>query len=137
MAGPFRILPELTKENEHFWRGGEAGELRFLRCLACRTYVHPPAPVCPSCFARELAAEAVSGRGTVYSFTVNHQAWVPNDPVPYVIAIVELDEQAGLRLTTNIVGCAPEAVKIGMRVRVVFEPAGDVFVPLFEPAEGP
>jgi uncharacterized OB-fold protein len=136
MAGPFRILPELTKESEHFWRGGQAGELRFLRCRACRSYVHPPAPVCSSCRGRELAPEAVSGRGVVHSYTVNHQPWVPADAVPYVIAIVELEEQAGLRLTTNIVGCAPEAVRIGMPVRVVFEPAGDVFVPLFEPLGG-
>jgi len=52
-----------------------------------------------------------------------------------VVAIVELEEQAGLRLTTNLVGCAPADVAIGMPVRVVFEDAGDgVFLPLFEPA---
>ena len=62
---------------------------------------------------------------------------MPGPELPYVIAIVELPEQAGLRLTTNVVGCAPEDVRIGMPMRVVFEhhpdPDGDVFIPLFAP----
>ncbi len=67
----------------------------------------------------------------VATYTVNHQPWVgPADP--YVIAIVEFPEQEGLRLTTNIVGVAPEAVSIGMDVQVVFEQHGDVWFPLFE-----
>jgi uncharacterized OB-fold protein len=68
------------------------------------------------------------------TFTLNHQQWVPAPDHPYAIAIVELDEQPGLRLMTNIVGCPAEQVAIGMRVQVVFEEHEDVFVPLFEPA---
>jgi uncharacterized OB-fold protein len=127
-----RPLPEVTPYNEHFWRGGDKGRLVFSRCSACATFVHPPAPVCPKCLGRELAPEAVSGRGTVVACTTNHKAWVPGDEVPYVIAIVELDEQPGLRLTSNVVGCAPDRVRIGMRVRVRFEAHGDVWIPLFE-----
>jgi uncharacterized OB-fold protein len=78
----------------------------------------------------------VSGRGTVVAATVNHKAWAPGDDAPYAIALVEIDEQPGLRLMTNVVGCAPEAVHIGMRVRVRFEAHGDVWIPLFE-ADGP
>jgi uncharacterized OB-fold protein len=78
----------------------------------------------------------VSGFATIVACTVNHKAWAPGDEVPYAIAIVEIEEQAGLRLTTNIVGCLPEDVQVGMRVRVSFEAAGDVFVPLFRPIEG-
>ena len=58
------------------------------------------------------------GPGTVATFTLNHQPWVPAPDHPYAIAIVEIDEQAGVRLMTNVVGCAPEEVRIGMPVRV-------------------
>jgi hypothetical protein len=77
----------------------------------------------------------VSGRGTVFTFTVNRHAYNPAVPVPYVIAIVELEEQAGLRFITNIVGCDPEAVRIGLPVQVDFEPAGEAaWAPVFRPA---
>ena len=134
MSKPFRVLPQLTAQNEHFWTGGAHGELRLLRCRACRHWIHPPAPICPSCLAREVAVEAASGRAHLATYTVNHQPWIPGFDPPYLIAIVELEEQAGLRLTTNLVGCAPDAVRIGMPVRVVFEQHDDVFIPLFEPA---
>ena len=133
-APPFRVLPELTPANESFWKGGATGELRMLHCAACDSYVHPPGPRCPRCLGKELAPKALSGRGVVLSVTVNHQQWAPG-PHPYAIAIVELEEQPGLRLMTNVVSCAPEAVRIGMSVRVTFEAHGEVFVPLFEPAE--
>jgi uncharacterized OB-fold protein len=130
---PFTVLPALTPENEHFWTGGAAGELRFLRCRDCRRFVHPPAPICPGCLGRDLAIEAVSGRGSVFSFTVNHQPWIPGLDPPYVIAIIALDEEEGLRLTTRLVGCEPDQVTIGMRVRVRFEPHDRVYLPFFEP----
>jgi uncharacterized OB-fold protein len=71
----------------------------------------------------------------VYSFTVNHQPWIPGFDPPYVVAIVELEEDPTLRLTTNLVNCAPDAVRIDMPVRVVFEATSDedVHLPLFEP----
>jgi len=75
----------------------------------------------------------VSGRGVVAGFTVNHQQWLADFPPPYVIAVVALEEDDGARLTTNIVGCQGVQVRIGMAVRVLFEKAGDVYVPLFEP----
>jgi uncharacterized OB-fold protein len=131
---PFRILPRVTDANAHFWHGGAQGELRFLRCRDCRAYIHPPISHCPSCLTISLEPEVVSGKGSVVTFTLNHQQWVPAPDHPYAIAIVELDEQPGLRLMTNIVGCPAEQVAIGMRVQVVFEEHEDVFVPLFEPA---
>jgi uncharacterized OB-fold protein len=133
---PLRVLPRLTRHNEYFWKAGADGVLRILRCRACRTWIHPPQPLCPRCLGKELAPEAVSGRATVATYTVNHQAWVPGQNDPYVIAIVELEEDPSVRITTNVVGCAPEAVRIGMPVRVVFEPRDDVWIPLFEPAGG-
>lgn len=131
---PFRILPRVTPENEHFWRGGAEGRLHFLRCDACGYYVHPPAPVCGECLGRELAPAPVSGKAELLTFTINHHPWIPGFDPPYVVAIVELADQAGLRLTSNLVGVAPEDVEIGMRLRVVFEALDDgIHLPLFEP----
>ena len=135
-AKSFRILPEVTPENEHFWRGGARGELCFLHCNACDRFVHPPAPRCPRCLGSALAVRASSGRARLHSYTVNHQPWIPGFDPPYVVAIVELAEQPDVRLTTNLVGCAPADARIGMPLRVVFEARDDgVFLPLFEPAD--
>ena len=131
---PFRVLPRVTDQNRHFWTGGAVGKLQFLRCRPCGTWVHPPAPLCPACLSRDVVASAVSGRARVLTVTLNHQPWVPAPDHPYAIAIVEIEEQPGLRLMTNVVNCPPEAVTIGMPVRVVFERHDDVYVPLFEPA---
>lgn len=132
-AMPRNHLPLITPQNEFFWRAGADGLLRFMRCRSCGHYIHPPLPICPRCKSREVCAEAVSGLATVATFTINRHAWEPGLEDPYVIAIVELDEQPGLRLTTNIVNCGIDAVHIGMRVRVLFEHCEDVWLPLFEP----
>ena len=70
---------------------------------------------------------------TLYTYTLNHKVWNPDVAVPYVIGMVELPEQVGLRLTTNVVNCAAEDLYIGMPLRVTFEQQGEHFVPLFEP----
>ncbi|MGD9798132.1 MAG: Zn-ribbon domain-containing OB-fold protein [Acidimicrobiia bacterium] len=132
-AVPPRMLPPLTDVNRAFWTGGARGELLILRCPTCRRWVHPPRATCPD-DGGALAPEPVSGRGTVFSFTINRHVYNPAVPPPYVIAIVELEEQAGLRFTTNIVGCAPEDVTMEMPVVVGFEAHGEVFVPVFSPA---
>jgi uncharacterized OB-fold protein len=133
MMASWRPLPDLDELNRFFWTAGQEGALRFLHCEPCNYFVHPPSPICPKCLEATPKPKAVSGLATVRSVTVNHQAWGPGLPVPYAIAIVELDEQEGLNLTTNILGMAPEDVRIGQRVRVVFEPRGEIYVPLFEP----
>ena len=129
---PFRVQPALDDDNRFFWTSGQDGRLRFLRCQGCGFYLHPPIPRCPRCGSREVAPEPVSGRAEVLSWTVNHQSW-DGSTEPYAIALVGLPEQEGLRLTTNIVGCAPDDVHIGMRVRVTFEQHDEVWFPLFEP----
>lgn len=133
---PFRVLPRLTDDNEFFWTSGADGRLRFLRCTTCRYIVHPPGPICPRCYTKTLTPEAVSGRGTVASWTVNHQPWIPTFDPPYVVGLVEIDEQPDVRLMTNIVGCEPDDVHIGMAVQVRFEEYDDVWLPLFEPVKG-
>ena len=133
MTQPFRVLPRLTEDNRHFWTGGAADELRVLRCQNCQFWIHPPTPVCPECLGRKLAPEATSGRGTVASFTINHQPWYPGLDPPYVIAMVELNDQPSVRITTNIVACPVDDVRIGMPVEVVFEQYDDVWIPFFAP----
>lgn len=136
---PRRMLPELTDRTRFFWQGGREGRLLLLRCQQCGYYLHPPGPLCPVDHAKELAPEPVSGRGRIASFTVDHHRWLPAPEPPYVIALVELFEQEALRLTTNIVGCRPENVRIGMEVSVTFEHQpdpgghGDVWLPMFRP----
>jgi hypothetical protein len=127
-----RVLPTLDEASAFFWTSGADGSLRLLRCSACGYYLHPPSPICPRCHSRELAPTVVSGRATVHSFTVNHQPW---DGVgdTYVIALVTLAEQDDVRLTTNLVDIAPEDVRIGMPVEVVFEDHDPVYLPLFRP----
>jgi uncharacterized OB-fold protein len=127
-----RMLPHLTPENRAFWTGGAAGQLLIQRCRACRTWVHPPTATCPV-DGGELVPEAVSGEGTLFSFTVNRHVFNPAVPLPYVIGLVALPEQEGLRVLTNIVNCDPETVAIDMGVRVLFEQYGEIYVPVFEP----
>jgi uncharacterized OB-fold protein len=103
------------------------------RCAPCGHYIHPASPICPVCHSRDVAPVAVSGKATVATFTINRQRWEPGLEAPFVIAIVELDEQSSVRLTTNIVGCPPDNVHIGMKVRVVFDHREDVWLPLFAP----
>jgi uncharacterized OB-fold protein len=130
-----RMLPELTPETAPFWSAGAQGRLLIARCNACGHWIHPPMPVCARCLSRDIMPAPVSGRGTVHSFTINHQAFLPGMDVPFAIAIVELPEQEALRLTTNIVDCPPEAVHIGMEVTVRFLPQGDIYLPLFAPVQ--
>jgi acetyl-CoA acetyltransferase/uncharacterized OB-fold protein len=130
---PTRPLPELLPDSAWFWTSGEDGRLRVQGCTQCRRLVHPPVPVCPHCRSLSWEPTPVSGEATVIGYTVNAHQWLPDLPPPYVVANVALDEDPGVRLTTNIVGCDPEEVHIGQRVRVRFEQHDDVWLPLFEP----
>lgn len=135
MSGASKLpLPKLDDLNRFFWTGGADGVLRFQRCQDCGFWLHPPGVLCPKCLSKNIAPEAVSGFGTIEALTINCQPWVPGQQVPYALAIVGFDEQDGLRLTTNIINAAPEALKIGQRVKVVFRASEDVYLPLFEPA---
>lgn len=136
---PF-IPPELSAESEPFWRACAEGRLLLARCRACGLYLHPPRPACRRCRSMDIAHVEVSGRGVVHTFTAAHHAFVPGMEVPYIVAIVELEEQPGLRILSNVVGCDPDAVRVGMPVHAVFTAiAGTegVGVPQFRPDEAP
>lgn len=130
------MLPELNEHNRAFWTGGADGRLLIAQCTQCGQWVSPPAADCPDC-AGALEPRPVSGRATVYTYTVNHQPFNPAVPNPYVVAIVELEEQTDLRIATNIVDCEPDSVRIGLPVEVRFErqdvDGEAVFFPVFAP----
>ena len=127
-------LPRLDQINRSFWTsGGEDGQLRITRCASCAHWLHPPNLRCPECGSLDLVPTPVSGRATVATYTVNYQQWATGMAVPYTVAIVELPEQKGLRLTTRIIN-TDKPVEIGQPVKVVFQHREDVWVPLFEPA---
>lgn len=128
-----RLLPRLTDANRAYWTGGADGRLHLQRCVSCRRWVNPPVDHCPSC-GGELVAEPVSGRGTIFTFTVNHQEFRPEVPPPYVIAILALEEQDDLRVVANIVGADPDELRCGLGVQVAFEQDGDHHVPVFRVA---
>jgi uncharacterized protein len=115
---------------DFFWSSGADGRLRFQTCADCGYRTHPAGPVCARCLSANLAPKPVSGLGTVLTHTVNVQQW--NDgQEPYVIAIVGLDEQDDLRLTTNVVGADPWSVSVGDRVQVAFLFRHGYYYPLF------
>jgi uncharacterized OB-fold protein len=130
------MLPKLHDHNRAFWTGGADGQLMISWCTQCGLWVSPPAADCPDCEGA-LVARPVSGRGTVFTYTVNHQPFNTDVPVPYVIAIVQLDEQPDLRIASNVVDCEPDSVHIGLAVEVRFElqdvDGESVFVPVFAP----
>ena len=123
-----------NREDRYVWQAGATGRLQIIRCRACSHWMHPPPPVCATCWSAEVAPEAVSGRGTVWSFTINRHRWVPGFERPNIVASIELVEQAGLRLTTNVIDCALDDVCCGMAVEVVFVHHSDVYVPFFRSA---
>jgi uncharacterized OB-fold protein len=139
MSTPDTVEPPdigVDPQTEFFWEGARAGELRIQRCQNCKTYIHLPRPVCRVCHSFDLAPEKVSGRGTVYSFTITQRAFHPFyvDRLPYVVAIIELPEQKDLRLVTNLVNLNGQSPTFGMQVEVGFEELAPGYViPVFSP----
>ena len=134
MAGPSgRALPLVTSQNEFFWTSGADGRLRVQECASCAALIHPPQPVCRYCRGAELGVRVVSGFATLIGFTVSHRFSLPGLPAPYVVAQVALEDDPRVRLTTNAIDCDPERLELGLRMEVVFEPAEDVWLPLFRP----
>jgi uncharacterized OB-fold protein len=129
-APPFP-LPKISPDNEFFWRSGADGTLRLLRCGQCDYIVHPPSPRCPKCGSHEVEPAAVSGRGTVYSYTIAVQAFLPGLE-PYCVAMVEIEEQPDVRLVGLLVDCDSDKVAVGLPVEVDFiQPTDDIWIPCF------
>ena len=130
-----RPAPVPDADSAPYWQAAREGRLVVQRCEVCGAHQLYPRDRCLACRGAVTWVEA-SGRGTVYSFTVirqNHSRPF-RDIIPYVVALVDLAE--GPRLMTNVVGCAPEDVFVGMAVRATFEPVSDeAGIALFTPDE--
>ncbi len=132
---PKRPRPALTLDNRFFFEGAKEHKLLIQRCTNCGALRHPPRPSCAACRSFEWDTVTASGRGTIYSYVVNHYPQVPAFDYPLVIALVELEE--GTRLVANVAGITPDTVSIGMPVVVEFEQFDeDLTLPVFRPAAG-
>ena len=132
-----KFKPVPTEDSAPYWKYCAAGELRMQKCGDCGHVRFPPSVVCPRCLSERSQWTRLSGRGTVWSWVVFHQAYYPGyaDDVPYNTAIVELEE--GPRMHTNIVNCSNDEIRIGMPLEVVFEKieGQDWYLPKFKPAD--
>lgn len=130
-----KLLPHIDEMSRPYWEGAKRHELLLQKCQECGYYRYPPGETCPSCLSDKLEWVKVSGRGSVYTWTVFHQAYHPayKDDIPYAVVVVELEE--GPRMITNLVNCRIEDIKMGMPVEVVFDDVTEeVSLPKFRPA---
>jgi hypothetical protein len=134
------VLPDLDDADAApFWSGTARGELLVQTCAACGQRRMPPRPMCPRCRSLQHTWERLSGRGTIWSFVIAHPPLLPayQALAPYNVITVALEEDAGLRFVGNLVArpdgsineVDPSSIRIGDRVRVVFQPVDDVFFP--------
>jgi uncharacterized OB-fold protein len=134
---PRRPIPEATPETAEFWAGARRGELRIQRCNACGRAFFFPRPFCPYCSSKDVAWFTASGRATLHTYVINYRpARGFEDAVPYVIAIVELEE--GPRMMSNVIGVepAPEHLPVGLPLEVTWEQQDEtITLPLFRPRE--
>lgn len=129
-------IPIPSPETEFFWEKVRQHELWIQRCKDCNHPYFYPRPLCPRCLSRNVEWFKASGRGTLYSYMINHRP-APGfeEEAPYAIAIVQLEE--GPRMMTNIVGIenTPEKLVLDMPLEVTFEDVlPDVTIPKWKPA---
>lgn len=118
-------LPKPTPWSKPFWEGCKQHKLLIQECLKCNTKIFYPKLYCPICLSSEIRWIEASGKGRVYTFTTvyNYQPADFSSDVPYIIAVIRLDE--GVQLMSNIVDCTPEEIGCDMEVEVVFEDVTD------------
>jgi uncharacterized OB-fold protein len=127
-----RPAPILTEDNHWFWDAAREGKIVAQRCSGCQRLRHPPRPMCPSCHSLQFEITDLSGRGSVYSYSILHHPQNPAFEYPVIAVLIELEE--GVRILSNLVGVEPEEVRIGMTVSVDFRPTlRDGVVPVFRP----
>ena len=130
-----RPEPVMTVDSALFWEGMLRGELLIKQCGECQRLWHPPRPMCPACHATKMVPARMSGRGTVYSWTMPIHPFPFGFAAPPIVALVDLEE--GPRLVSNVVGVDPFKMRAGIKVQVEFEPtAGGRAVPVFRLADG-
>ena len=136
MSDARRFEPPASPVNEPFWDATRRRELVLQWCVDCNRPIFYPREACPWCFGSRFEWRTASGQGQVYAVSVQHQPAMPLPAFaagPYVVALVELVE--GIRMMSNVVGCPPEDVSVGMPVTLTWELLTDGRnLPQFEPA---
>jgi hypothetical protein len=129
-------VPVMQPWTRKFWEAAKDNTLLIQKCKDCDSNIFFPKKVCPECWSENLRWQEACGKAKVYTFTTMLAMVEPVfiKDLPYVIAMVDLEE--GIRMTTRIVNCNPDDVKIGMDVEVVFEKLSEEFsLPMFQPAD--
>ena len=129
-------LPTPDTFTQPWWDATREGRLLIIRCAACGEAHFYPRPFCPRCGGDDVSWEEASGDATLYTWSVVHSNDLPpfGQKVPYVAAVVDLAE--GPRMMTNVLGCEPDDLRIGMELRVDFEDTGEGYtLPVFRPAD--
>lgn len=132
-AAATRPAPTIDGESEPFWAAARDGKLLISGCDDCGHRFFPARIICPGCHSVAVAPLVASGEGSVYSYTVSRRPAAPDfaEVVPYVVALIDLDE--GARMLSNVIGCDPSDVGIGARVSVRYLPIdNDLVLPVFE-----
>jgi uncharacterized OB-fold protein len=128
-------LPALEGFAKEFYAWCKQNELRFQRCTACGTWRHVPREMCAACGSWQWEWARSSGRGKVFTWTVIARALHPafQNDTPYAPVVIEMDE--GVRLLSQVVDCAPDQLRIGMPVEVVFDAVtSEITLPKFRRA---
>lgn len=134
MNGSGRPVPVPDESSQAFWDATAAHTLVLARCARCSGFSHPPDVVCPHCGSPEPAFEfvPVDGSGSIRSWTVMRQSFLPGFELPFVLVDVELSAQPDVRLIGRLVDGPDVPLRLGAPVRLVFEDlAPDVAVPAF------
>jgi uncharacterized OB-fold protein len=127
------LRPLVNQDTAFFWAGTAAGELRIQHCPACGNLRHPPGPMCPSCGADKPDYIVASGRGSVFSYVVHHAPKVPGKTLPFVVALVELEE--GVRMLGELIDVDPAQVHIDLPVQIALTRIDDeLTLPFWRPA---
>jgi len=117
-----------------FWQAAAQHRLVVQRCTACGHTRLPPTPVCPECRSADADWKQLSGRGTVYTYTIVHRPIAAGQPLPTVIAVIALEDAGGVRMISNVIGTKPEEIAIGMPVELVWEDmTTELAIPRFRP----
>lgn len=122
----------VTRLDEEFWAHCAEERLCFQVCESCETWRHLPRIMCARCGSVKWTWRASVGRGCLYSWTVTHQAMLPQfeSEVPYVVAVVELDE--GVRMVSQLRGVEKKDLEIGLPLELYFERfEGGLVLPMF------
>jgi uncharacterized protein len=130
-------VPGRSALTAFYWEAVEAHRLDLLRCQDCGHFIHYPKPVCRYCLSTNLAPQTVSGEGSLYSYSEIMQAPHPYfvDKLPYLIGIIDIQEEPGIRVPTGLLDCTRDQLRCGMPMQITFRDlTSTLTLPFFHPA---